>query len=581
MAWPTLAQYNAAIARAPASLLDPSLSGGKPRLGPFGAPLPVSGGYAYIYELALSGGRRQALRCFREEDRERLTRAKASAGLVGRLRAERPELAPHFLETRWLEEGLETQAGRIPLVAMTWAEEPTLGAALEARHADRAFVERLRAEFAVLACRLESARLVHGDLQVGNILVEASGTPILIDYDDLRQAPAPGSPGGPELHPHFQHPEWGADSPAALKDRFPALVIDLGLAALAQAPGLFARYATGENVLFRAEDLAEPASSPLFAELASLPGLEGAALLMKGLCLGRIADLPGLADFRSVAYANRPTAPGYAPSSAPASASSAKAPTATTATPTDAPAGGHARAYQGPYPVYSALDLDGLEEAIGRKVEVVGRVHDVHQDLTKYGKPYTFINFDDWRSDCFKITLWSEALELYSAPPDYSWVGDYVSITGLVDEPYLTRYDTSQLSITLRDPSQLRLIDQAEADYRLGKGPAPKDAGKKSPGKPAKTPFGVTPTAATSSTVASHNEKLLAELGVGPAKALSPARPPSAGSGSSTGSSLGAAPSSSPSPNAPSSPPEKPNTAGCLAMVVAAILVFLILFWQG
>jgi len=102
-------------------------------------------------------------------------------------------------------------------------------------------------------------------------------------------------------------------------------------------------------------------------------------------------------------------------------------------------------------------------------VELVGRVVSVKEGRTKYGKPYAFVNFSDWRADGIKLIYWSEGLEAVgSSAPDDSWVGRWLSATGLVDEPYENlRFGTTQYSVTILSGSQVRLLDEAEAKRRL------------------------------------------------------------------------------------------------------------------
>lgn len=453
MAWPSISDYNAALLKAPATFVPPSLSDCTVVPGPMGLPMPVSGGYAYIYELRDGGGHRKALRCFREDDPGRRARAAAVCQGLARVRASRPDLAAHFIRAVWEEKCLSTSAGTVPAMVMDWAEGVTLGARLEALQDDPGGLRDLRERIHRMLALLAAEGIVHGDLQTGNILIGPDGNPVLIDYDGLILPGLPSGSASPDQHPNFQHPEWNDSCDPALKDRFPSIVLDLGLAAAAEDLGLFPRFSTGENVLFRAEDLAEPDASPVFAALRAIPALSRAAELLAGLALGPVSGLPTLEEFRGEAWKARPGAAARPRAAAPEAA---------------APA-----AYRGAYPVYEATDYFGLLEAVGEKVEVVGRVVGVKRAFTKYGKPYAFVNFADWREDCFKLTVWSEGLATFRAPPTESWNGRWITATGLVDEPYENeRFGTTQLSITVQDASQVRFLDEAEALRRLGKSAA-------------------------------------------------------------------------------------------------------------
>lgn len=553
MSWPTLPEYNAALSRAPQSFVPESLSGFRVVNGPLGLPMPVSGGYAYIYELRSEGGGRKALRCFREDDPVRRARAARVCRDLSAALQSSPALRPHFLNASWEEPCIRTGKGDIPAMVMDWADARTLGAFLEAAQDDPSALLAARERIAELLALLASEGIVHGDLQTGNILIRSDGTPVLIDYDGMRFPSSPEEPAAPDAHPHFQHPEWDEDCNPALKDRFPSLAIDLGLAALAARPGLFARFSTGENVLLRAEDYAEPEASPVFQAVREIPTLARAADLLAGLALAPLSALPTLSEFRSEAYRSRPR--------------TEKA-QATGSVSTPAPA---APAYRSLYEVFPASDYSGIMNVVGQKVEVVGRVVEVKSDHTRYGKPYAFVNFGNWRRDGFKLTVWSEGLETFRKPPTESWEGRWVSATGLVDEPYESkRFGNTQLSITIQDASQVRFLDEAEALRRLGKTDSRTGSGA------ARTSAGLGAGntgagQASRPTSKPSNEDILKGLG-GAASRARPAAAKTSGSASFPGHQSG---TPSPAPR-PSPPAKEPN--GCLGYALIGIGVLIYMF---
>jgi hypothetical protein len=139
----------------------------------------------------------------------------------------------------------------------------------------------------------------------------------------------------------------------------------------------------------------------------------------------------------------------------------------------------------------------------------VGKISDVHSGFTKYGKPYVFVNFADWRRDGFKLTIWSEGLDSFADAPGPGWVGRWVSVVGLVDEPYENpSRNTSQVSITVQDSSQLRFVGAEEAAYRLGKAVSP---GAAAPARSSPRP-GTAGTEAPREPARPSNEELLARL---------------------------------------------------------------------
>jgi hypothetical protein len=248
-----------------------------------------------------------------------------------------------------------------------------------------------------------------------------------------------------------------------MADRFPFLAMDLGLASIAVEPSFFDRWSTGENVLFTGEDYLEPGASAALEAAGMLPGMEQSIAFFRAVCSGPAESVPTLAEF----HAAVDMAPG----------------TGTTASSTTAGipdrdeiairiAGKTRGLYQGQYPVLDPTRYQGLASFVGSKVELVGHVVSVKESYTKYGKPYAFVNFGDWRSSGTKLIYWSEGLEAAgSRAPDDDWEGGWISAVGLVDEPYANkRFGTVQYSITITitDSSQVRRIDRQEAERRLG-----------------------------------------------------------------------------------------------------------------
>src|SRR5207253_2858845 len=82
-------------------------------------------------------------------------------------------------------------------------------------------------------------------------------------------------------------------------DRFPHLVIYTALRALlAGGRGLWEKYDNGENLLFRGQDFADPAQSPLFRDLWQLPepAVRGLTTRLALACQGPGSEVPLLTD---------------------------------------------------------------------------------------------------------------------------------------------------------------------------------------------------------------------------------------------------------------------------------------------
>lgn len=95
--------------------------------------------------------------------------------------------------------------------------------------------------------------------------------------------------------------------------------------------------------------------------------------------------------------------------------------------------------YRSAYPVLDARDYLLCSRHIGDVVELIGRIVEVKVGTTRYGKPYVFINFGPWKGDVVKISIWSEGLANLKNTPTDSWVGQWITVIGLMEPPYQSR----------------------------------------------------------------------------------------------------------------------------------------------
>jgi hypothetical protein len=124
----------------------------------------------------------------------------------------------------------------------------------------------------------------------------------------------------------------------------------------------------------------------------------------------------------------------------------------------------------GPYVVIDAADHAKARANVGNRIEVIGQVFEIKKAKTKYGTGYAFVNFGPWKGNIVKLAIWSKALKKFTSEPDDTWVGKYISVTGLVDQPYTNRhYHYTHISINVAEPSEIQFITQVEAEYRLGR----------------------------------------------------------------------------------------------------------------
>lgn len=279
MAWPQATDYNAAIQNPQVCFGDPDLRAGQAVGDMLGLPRPHSGNFADVYQVQGSNGQSWAVKCFTREVHDLQSRYQAISGHLDQ------NQRPFMVDFHYLEQGIRIRGQWYPILKMRWVEGFRLNEFL-AEQVDRpAVLERLTSLTVKLAHELREARMAHGDLQHGNILlVPGSKTGSLalrlIDYDGLFVPSLADKPSGEVGHPNYQHPQRlreGVYNPEV--DRFSLLVIYTALRSLrVGGKKLWERHDNGENLLFREEDFRTPANSKLLPELWAMPDADVRAL---------------------------------------------------------------------------------------------------------------------------------------------------------------------------------------------------------------------------------------------------------------------------------------------------------------
>ncbi len=271
MAWPQPTDYNAAVQNPAVCFSDADLRQGQAVGDLFGLPRPHSGNFADVYQVQGPNNQSWAVKCFTREVH----------GLHGRYQAISEHLQQFqrsfMVDFRYLEQGIRIRGQWYPILKMRWVEGFRLNEFI-AEHLERAQVlDRLAQMWIRLAQELREARMAHGDLQHGNVLLVPGSKPgslhlRLIDYDGMCVPALAEQPSGEVGHPHYQHPErLRLGTYNAEVDRFAHLVVYSALRVLRlEGKALWDRYDNGENLLFREQDFRAPRASRLLRELWSL-----------------------------------------------------------------------------------------------------------------------------------------------------------------------------------------------------------------------------------------------------------------------------------------------------------------------
>lgn len=553
MSYPSLEQYNEALQSPQLSLIDPELKTSKVETTQLGLPLALCGGFALTYTLTASG-KKYAVRCFHKESSSLELRYKAISSRLRSLRS------PYFLAFEFQSPGIRVNSKPLPVVKMAWAKGMTLGEFLEDRHRRPSELKQLGASLRGLATYLESNRIAHGDIQPGNVMVAGDGREVqLIDYDGMfldEITPL----GSAELgHRNFQHPARNASTWSPALDRFSFIALVVALQCLEAYPDLWSRtQSDGDSILFKANDFADPTRSALFSDLAGRSQVTAQVKNLASLCRVPVEKVPTLDDFLS----GRNIPQGQISIS-------------TSQTPVPA-------RYISAHEVLDPNNYSACLRRVGDRVELVGRIAEVSEQLTNKGKPYVFINFGPWRGEIVKLTIWPPALKTFRDRPNRGWAGKWVSVVGLLEPPYRSnKFGYSHIAITIKQASQLHVITESEARYRL------------SGSSPATT---TRPPTSSSPPSSSRNAELLDEIrGTGPRVSRSSTPPPpsitpnqailqgmkATQSTSTSANQAGPSrtpPASQPSPSGTgSSPaPQENSSGGCIFLILFFIFLIIV-----
>ena len=271
-AWPDLTEYHEAVQHPPKAFADPGLKGVTLELDRFGMPKPATGGNAVVYKANERGGflifkKTWAIRCFLRPISDHAERYEAISKHLRKVRL------PYDVNFQFLKQGIQIRSNWFPIVKMQWAKGDLLHSHIEKRLAYPAALAALRAKWAILVRHLEAAKVAHGDLQHGNIMVRG-GSIQLVDYDGM-WVPALSGRDATEIgHRAYQHPERSGQDYGQEIDRFSALVIYLSLAALERDATLWERFHTGDNLIFVREDFLQVGRSAIWQQLRRIGSRE-------------------------------------------------------------------------------------------------------------------------------------------------------------------------------------------------------------------------------------------------------------------------------------------------------------------
>ncbi len=289
MAWPSDADYQDAVQSPSLAFADSSLKAASVELGPLNLPKARGGNFAIVFKVR-EGTQDWAIKCFKHELADRRDRyAAIDAHLV-------KSNLPCMSRFMFLQKGILVRGTWFPILKMEWVRGELLRSWIERNLSNPSELQKLASQWIRVIRSLQTARIGHGDLQHGNIVVW-NGEIRLLDYDSMF-VPSLSGRECPELgHENFQHPQRKGRHFGSYIDLFAAWVIHESLIALSIQPSLWSKYADmRESLLFCRADFLAPQTSPVLTELANSknPRLKASASLIRAFLLKAPDAIPEL-----------------------------------------------------------------------------------------------------------------------------------------------------------------------------------------------------------------------------------------------------------------------------------------------
>lgn len=292
MSWPTMTDFQEAIQNPGFCFADQELQHGSPVLNNLGLPMPITGGFASVYQVQCNS-RRYAVRCFMRYHPDQEQRYAKISDYLHKVNL------PYMVGFKFLNEGILVRGHWYPILKMEWIDGQPLNIFVDKYLNNSKLILETAERFLNLVLDLKKNSIAHGDLQHGNILV-VNNELKLIDYDGMF---VPGLENLTSLelgHRNYQHPLRSDCDFGPYLDNFSAWIIYTSLIALGIKPSLWKQVGSGDGeefLLFRKEDFEDPYSSKAIEILekeSSSTINSFATLLQTILCNTNISQVPPL-----------------------------------------------------------------------------------------------------------------------------------------------------------------------------------------------------------------------------------------------------------------------------------------------
>lgn len=253
------------IIQVPALIKDEFIKAGKVILDHRQNPIHYTGGFAIVFPFLVNNDK-WAFRCWYNSVGNIGTRLQILSDQLKRISL------PYFCQFHYTEKGIVLDGNIRPTTRMKWIDGLNIKDYICKNAYDKPKLLGLASSFKQMCTDLHKAKIAHGDLQHGNIMVGNDGKLYLIDYDSLYLPALEGEKDIITGLSAYQHPSRinGNNKYAHEKlDYFSELIIYLSIIAISEVPSLIKDYDVidGDNLLFRKEDYLNLEHSKIYRAL--------------------------------------------------------------------------------------------------------------------------------------------------------------------------------------------------------------------------------------------------------------------------------------------------------------------------
>lgn len=232
-----------------------------------GRLLAYAGGFSVVFPYYTNTGEKWAFRCWHSDVSNTQRRYEIISKSI------RDSGLPFLTDFVYEKEGIMVDGTMYPTIRMKWVEGLPNKEFICNNRNSRGILNNLADVFLGMTRQMHSKALSHGDLQHGNILVDAKGTIYLIDYDSFYCPELKGESDNVTGLPDYQHPSRKHNKVVSEKlDYFSELIIYLSIKAIAAQPSLIDKYKIkdSDRLLFSKEDYSDLENSEIYNDIYAL-----------------------------------------------------------------------------------------------------------------------------------------------------------------------------------------------------------------------------------------------------------------------------------------------------------------------